>query len=103
MRYYFAGGLYPLSIKHLFDTNPKMEFGAVHPTGGLPYIWTDLASVKHISHHASVYEITKDFDTALLVKDFGTVKSPKRVSLSLDLKDKLIQSVALLENEKAPN
>ncbi|MDF2880258.1 MAG: hypothetical protein K0R54_815 [Clostridiaceae bacterium] len=87
MKYYFNGGLYKIG----FADNRK--FDAVSPSNGLPYVTNSKEGIRNTSHHSSVYQISEDFKTAKLIKDNGTVPSPKNVNLPYDLEIKLRKSV----------
>ena len=89
MSYYFAGGMY--------KENDRLVFGAVHPTKGLPYVTKSPRGIPVTSHHSSVYLISEDFTKALLIKNNGTVPSPREVELSLSLKERLRRAVKVLE------
>lgn len=92
--FYFNGGLY------LNRTNNTREFGAVKPSKGLPYVTENIEGILGAKHHSSVYQLSEDFKEAYLIKDNGTVPSPKKVSLSIDLRDKLIQAVKKYKNKQ---
>jgi len=79
-KYYFAGGMY------YENNNPhgKTIFGAVRPTGGLPYITNNPNGLYLTSHHSSLYVLSDDLSTATLVsyRSGGVCESPKMVVLS---------------------
>ena len=86
MKYYIAAGMY-------YDRyNNKYEFRMVRSAKKPPYITTDPNGVPHTKHHSSVYELSEDFNEVYLVKDHGTVRSPKRVKLHLSDVLKLLEA-----------
>lgn len=95
MKYYIAAGMY-------YDRyNDRYEFGMVRPAGKPPYITTNPSGIPNTKHHSSVYELSEDFNEAYLVKDHGTVRSPKRVKLHLQDVLRLLEAKKKFEKNQA--
>lgn len=87
-KYYFAGGMY------YKEDGKTLYFGAVRPTGGLPYLTLSKNGLSLTSHHSSLYELSKDFRKATLInhRSGGVTESPKHVTLSENMVKKLKES-----------
>lgn len=76
-KYYFAGGFY-------FMQNGKdVYFGAVRPTGGLPYVTKNPNGLSLTSHHSSLYVLSDNLERATLVhlRSGGVRNSPSIIGI----------------------
>ena len=76
--YYVAGGEY-----YHYEINDR--FRLVKPTGGQPYVATNLHKLDLTSHHSHLYKLSPDKKTAISVqKRTDGVGAPKQHKLSIE-------------------